>query len=716
MTRCMLIVFYSWCITFAAQNVTYPGTRVKYAQRWGNPGVDAPNIVGGYRSDAVTSVAIDAVGNVFVAGRTYSKAFPAATPDPNTIPPPRPRGFVGRLKSEGGDFAWITNVDQFAINALTVDRSGNVIVAGASYVSSGDGFLAKLNPTGTFLFTRSLPAVPTAVAVDGGDNIFVAGTTYSSDYPTTPEALQQTRKNAPAGLGTGFVSKFDPAGETLLYSTYLGGSQMTEIHAMAVDASGFAYLAGSTTSADFPTTDGVLQPHISGVAGNENSDGFVSKLSPTGAHLIYSTFLGGTASDSVNAIALGADGACYVGGSTKSADFPITPGAFATTRPGTSSAFVSKLNTSAAALSYSTYYGDSATIAAIAVDHKGWAYVTGETSGELSIWAAIQPSYYGGTCAYYTSSGSIPSGEYICPEGFLAAFNEDGSGLAVSTYLSGSGKKSGLAVVVDSQSNIYVGGRGAIMPPNTHFSTTDGDAFLLKLGPGSKPPLFTRESITNGADFSTGLPLAGGAASVFVDDLAGTGDVAVTVDGVIAPLYAVTPHQINFQVPFEIVPPLSYVQITQGDAATSVLGLKSLLAAPGIFIYDGVHGAIQHGLDFRLVSVAAPAERGEVVTIYVTGLGAVTPMVASGVPVPLAPLSWTTLTPTVWIGGQAAEVLFSGLTPGAFGLYQINARVPETIVSGEVQVQVGLPRTNDETSFFRPPVERISRPVLMPVR
>jgi uncharacterized protein (TIGR03437 family) len=712
----VLIVFYSWCLTFAAQNLTYPGTRVKYAQRWGNPGVDAPNIVGGYRSDAVTGVAIDTAGTVFVAGRTYSAAFPAATPDPNTVPPPRPRGFVGRLKSEGGDFAWIANVDQFAINALTVDRSGNVIVAGASYVSSGDGFLAKLDPTGTFLFTRSLPAVPTAVAADGGDNIFVAGTTYSSDYPTTRESLQQTRKNASTGLGIGFVSKFDPTGEALLYSTYLGGSQMTEIHAMTVDASGFAYLAGSTTSADFPTTDGVLQSHISGIVGNENSDGFVSKLNTTGTRLVFSTLLGGAAADSVNAIALGADGACYVGGNTRSGDFPVTPGAFLTTRPGTSSAFVSKLNTSGAALRYSTYYGDSATIAAIAVDHKGWAYVTGETSGELPVWAAIQPSYYGGTCAYYTSSGSIPSGEYICPEGFLATFNEDGSGLAVSTYLSGSGKKSGLAVVVDLQSNIYVGGRGAIMPPTTHFSATDGAAFLLKVGPGSKPPLFTRESITNAADFSTGLPLAGGAASIFVNDLAGTGDVTVTVDGVIVPLYAVMPHQINVQVPFEIVPPLSYVQIAQGDAATSVLGLKSLLTAPGIFTYDGAHGAIQHGVDFRLVSASAPAERGEVVTIYLTGLGAVAPTVTTGVPVPIEPLSWTTLAPTVWIGGQAAEVLFSGLTPGAFGLYQINARVPETVASGEVQVQVGLPRISDETSFFRPPVERISRPALMPVR
>lgn len=271
-------------------------------------------------------------------------------------------------------------------------------------------------------------------------------------------------------------------------------------------------------------------------------------------------------------------------------------------------------------------------------------------------------------------------------------------------------------MVVDLQSNIYVGGRGAIMPPTTHFSATDGAAFLLKVGPGSKPPLFTRESITNAADFSTGLPLAGGAASIFVNDLAGTGDVTVTVDGVIVPLYAVMPHQINVQVPFEIVPPLSYVQIAQGDAATSVLGLKSLLTAPGIFTYDGAHGAIQHGVDFRLVSASAPAERGEVVTIYLTGLGAVAPTVTTGVPVPIEPLSWTTLAPTVWIGGQAAEVLFSGLTPGAFGLYQINARVPETVASGEVQVQVGLPRISDETSFFRPPVERISRPALMPVR
>ncbi|MCE5310529.1 MAG: SBBP repeat-containing protein [Acidobacteriales bacterium] len=699
-----------------AQGDTWVGTRVKYAHRWGNTAFDGSEILGGYRSDAVTGVAVDAGGNVYVAGRTYSKAFPSSTIEPPTIPAPHARGFVGKLKPDGSDFAWLANWDQCGVNAMTVDASGNLIVAGATHVTHGDAFLAKYDASGSLLFTRTLSGIPTAIALDTSGNIFVAGTTYSSEYPTTPGALQQTRKNASTALGTGFVTKFDPTANTLLYSTYLGGSQLTEIHAMTVDAAGFAYLAGTTTSADFPTTDGALQPLISGTAGSENSDGFVAKLDLTGGRLVFSTLLGGSAPDSVNAIAVDSSGASYVAGSTKSADFPVTSGAFVTTRPGASSAFVSKLSPSGAALSYSTYYGDSASVASIAVARNGWAFVTGETSGELPVWVAIQPSYYGGSCYYYTPSGSNPYGEYTCPEAFLAAFNENGSGLAVSTYLSGTGKKSGLALAVDAQSNIYVGGRGALVPPTTSFSSTDGHAFLLKLGPGSRPPMFTRQSITNAANFSTGLPLPGGAASAFVGDLARTDNVSVKVDGVSAPLYVVTSGQINFQVPFDIAPPLSSVEVAQGDAVASVRGLKSLLTAPAIFTYDGAHGAIQHGLDYRLVTASAPAERGEVITIYLTGLGTTTPPVKSGEVVPLTPLSWTTLAPTVWIGGQTAEVLFSGLTPGTFGLYQINARVPESVAAGDVQVQVGLPTIEDETLFLRPPVSRISRPVLIPVR
>ncbi len=716
MVRSAIVLLLSSYASLMAQGDTWIGTRVKYAHRWGNVAVDGSSLLGGYRSDAVTGVAVDAGGNVYVAGRTYSKAFPSSTIEPPAIPVPHARGFVGRLKPDGSDFAWLANWDQCGINTMTVDAYGNVIVAGAAYVTSGDAFLAKYDASGALLLTRALSGIPTAVALDAAGNIFVAGTTYSSEYPATPGALQQTRKNASTGLGTGFVTKFDPTATSLLYSTYLGGSQLTEIHAMAVDAAGFAYLAGTTTSADFPTTDGALQPRISGTAGSENSDGFVAKLDLTGGRLVFSTLVGGSASDSVNAIAVDSSGASYVAGSTKSADFPVTPGAFVTARPGTSSAFVSKLSASGAALSYSTYYGDSATVAAIAVARNGWAYVTGEASGELPVWAAIQPSYYGGTCAYYTLSGSTPYGEYTCPEAFLAAFNENGSGLAVSTYLSGAGKKSGLALTVDALSNIYVGGRGAIVPPTTSFPAAEGHAFLVKLGPGSRPPMFTRQSITNAANFSTGLPLPGGAASVFVGDLAGTSDVTVKVDGVLAPLYVVTPGQINFQVPLDVAPPLSSVEIAQGDAVASVRGLKSLLTAPAIFTSDGVHGAIQHGLDYRLVTASAPAERGEVITIYLTGLGATTPPVKSGAPVPVSPLSWTTLAPTVWIGGQIAEVLFSGLTPGTFGLYQINARVPQSVAAGDVEVQVGLPSIEDETLFMRPTVARISRPVLMPVR
>jgi uncharacterized protein (TIGR03437 family) len=150
------------------------------------------------------------------------------------------------------------------------------------------------------------------------------------------------------------------------------------------------------------------------------------------------------------------------------------------------------------------------------------------------------------------------------------------------------------------------------------------------------------------------------------------------------------------------------------------VGVKNFTTAPAIFTQDGVYGAIQHGLDYRLVTPSAPAEHGEVVTIYLTGLGATTPALASGTPAPLAPLSRTNLAPTVFIGGQTSQVFFSGLTPGMFGLYQINARVPETAASGDVEVQVSLPSVYDINSLpywiGGQTVQRVSQAVRMPVR
>src|SRR5208337_3392544 len=162
-----------------------------------------------------------------------------------------------------------------------------------------------------------------AIAVDAAGNAYVAGQTFSGDFPVTQGAFQTS--NYAAGQNTAFVAKLNPTGTALVYSTYLGGSYGESANAIAVDAAGNAYVAGQTASTDFPVTPGAFQT-TNHAAGGPTA--FVAKLNPTGTGLVYSTYLGGSVFDSANAIAVDAAGNGSVAGHTGSTDSPVTQGAF----------------------------------------------------------------------------------------------------------------------------------------------------------------------------------------------------------------------------------------------------------------------------------------------------------------------------------------------------------------------------------------------------
>jgi hypothetical protein len=166
-------------------------------------------------------------------------------------------------------------------------------------------------------------------------------------------------------------------GSVLLYSTYVGGSDSDGGNSIAVDASGNAYVTGYTLSTDFPVTAGAFQTTLGG-----RGDAFVTKLNAAGSGLVYSTYLGGSRSDSGSSIAIDASGNAYVTGNTYSSNFPTTPGAFQTRFGGEGDAVLSKLNAAGSALIYSTYLGGTSFDVGegIAVDAAGNAYVTGDTS------------------------------------------------------------------------------------------------------------------------------------------------------------------------------------------------------------------------------------------------------------------------------------------------------------------------------------------------
>jgi hypothetical protein len=321
------------------------------------------------------------------------------------------------------------------------------------------------------------------IAVDADGNAYVTGYTTSLDFPTTLNAFQSV--SAPAGPNA-FVTKLNPTGTGLVYSTYLGGSDSDAARSIAVDASGSAYVTGSTRSNDFPTTAGAFQPTFTAPAGVANA--FVTKLDPSGSTLVYSTYLGGSGvyGDFGSGIAVDSAGEAYVIGTTSSNDFP-TAAAFQPTlaggsRFGAQNAFVTKLNSTGSALVYSTYLGGSSSRApdsgyGIAVDVDGNAYVTGYTTSNNfpTTPGAFQPAISG---PYF--SGGIPQ------DAFVTKFDPAGS-VVYSTYLGGSYDDSGVGIAVDAAGNAYVTGGTA----SSDFPTTagvfqpasSGGAFVTKLDP-----------------------------------------------------------------------------------------------------------------------------------------------------------------------------------------------------------------------------------------
>ena len=294
--------------------------------------------LGGTSVDEGRSIALDSSGNAYIAGRTASFNFP-------------------------------TSIDGFD----------------TTYANSFDVFVTKLNSTGTALVYSTflggnLQDESNGIAVDSSGNAYVTGTTNSPDYPTTSGAFQTTYGGASQFPGDAFATKLNSNGTALIYSTYLGGSLSEQGLGIAVDASGNAFISGSANSANFPTTPGCFQPAGPGTP-LPTSDAFITKINDTGSGLVYSTMLGGDGVDQANGIQLDSAGNAYVTGSTTSAVFPTTGGAFQTSFSGLNDAFVTKMNTTGSGLVYSTYLGGNRDeeARAIALNSSGEAFVTGFT-------------------------------------------------------------------------------------------------------------------------------------------------------------------------------------------------------------------------------------------------------------------------------------------------------------------------------------------------
>jgi len=347
-----------------------------------------------------------------------------------------------------------------------------------------------------------------AIALDASGNIYLTGYTYASDFPTTAGSAQPgSAQPASAQLGfetntDGFATKIDPSGTTLLYSTYLGGSGGDVLNSIAVDSTGAAWVAGFTSSTDFP----MVNPYQGTFSGNE--DAVLAKLSSSGV-LQFSTYLGGSGPDVGNGVAVDASNNAYVTGNTSN-PFPTTPGVLLPSTSG-NHGFVAKFN-SAGSIVYSTLLGGDSSDAAYAVaaDASGNAYVTGGTSST---------DFTGdpGGGARTTNAGG--------GDAFIAKLNPTGTALLYFTFLGGSGSDSGATIALDASSppNAYVGG-------STTSSDLNPTAGVVGASFSGDSDGFVAELNGSGSAFSY-ITYLGGTRSDYIYSLAvepSTGDVYVT--------------------------------------------------------------------------------------------------------------------------------------------------------------------------------------------
>ena len=407
--------------------------------------------LGGSAADAGRGIIVNSIAESFIAGDSFSSNFLRnATPTNSDV-------FLGKVSTNGLllTYTFFGGSKNDTAGGLSVDAFGNLYLAGTtespdfpiahsvgqSVLGDSDAFVVKLTPTGEQFIYSSLiggsgAETGVSIAGDAAGNAFITGRTSSQDFPIVGP-IQSTYGG---GDSDAFVAKLVPDGDILAYSTLLGGSGSENNDGktgIAVDTAGVAYVVGDTQSPNFPTKN-ALRSTKSGPA--TSSDGFIAKINATGTDFVYSTYLGGNDDDFAHAVAADNSGNAYITGRTKSTSFTGS----SVTRPASSAsdAFVTKLNSAGAALSYLTFIGgvageDSGN--AIVVDSAGIAVIAGSAGDGLSTVNATQSFSRGGGDALVARLG--PAGTVI-----------------FSTYLGGSNADTALAVGLDPSGVIHITG------------------------------------------------------------------------------------------------------------------------------------------------------------------------------------------------------------------------------------------------------------------
>jgi hypothetical protein len=270
-----------------------------------------------------------------VLGGVPSSAFAGSHPTP--VWPKL--AYVSYWGGTGGDGCGPTRGPDGSLYVTCGTDSPNLPRVGEiqSYQGKGDGYIAKLDRTGTHVVWATYLGSPgedqvQSIAVDARGHVFVSG--FAADgFPTTPGAYDTTFNGGVGCCGDAFVAELSADGSRLLYSTFIGGTSDEGAGALALGDDGSVVVTGSTGSAEFPTTPGAVGSTFHGGTGTFQdvpADAFAAKLDASGSRLIYSTFLGGSADDAGTSLVLDRAGNAYLAGFTGSPEFPTTPGALKT--------------------------------------------------------------------------------------------------------------------------------------------------------------------------------------------------------------------------------------------------------------------------------------------------------------------------------------------------------------------------------------------------
>lgn len=478
-----------------------------------DPVLSYSTLIGANNNTQVQGVAVDPAGEIYITGTTYATNYPVLKPFQSTN-----KGytdvFVTKLNAAGNTILYSSYIGSSAFDtarAIAVDSLGNAYITGnigapdfpttpGAFMTTCSSicntpFVSKFLSDGSLAFSTFMGGSNVgagAIAVDSAGEAYITGTAASNDLPTTPGSFEPVY---PGSLCTscnnGFVEKLNASGTGLVYSTYFGAVQSngfppsTAASGIAVDSTGSAYIVGNTTS--IPTKN----PLQSGYVGQNLPNAFVTKFSPDGSSLVFSTYLGGSspfffsyAGDFATGVAVDHSDNVHIVGTSSSCDFPLTLSAWSTDCVNgeyTQKIFVTTLNPSGTQMLFSTFL-ENGFSEGIAVDGNGNSYVTGiATSNNFPLLHAIQDSPLSGASAPFGSNS------------FITEFDLSGKVL-FSTYLGQTGGGAQTAgIAVDSKGAVYVAGAGQGDFPLLHpipsqvLQSTYDTLFLAKISPANVP-------------------------------------------------------------------------------------------------------------------------------------------------------------------------------------------------------------------------------------